>query len=73
MVMYDGSPSENLQFAESRSLTFPILSDTSMELFERWDPSGSTPSSTLLDRGLEVHAVDTSWYTSQLEALIYEE
>jgi len=71
MVMYDGDPASALALGEDIGLTFPILSDPDGELFERWDPSYTTPSTTLIDKGSEVWATETTWYTAQLEELLY--
>lgn len=73
MVMYDGTPESAKQLGEQLGLTFPILSDPTGLVFDRWDESGITPSSTVLDRGVEVAHVDTTWYPAQLEELIYPE
>lgn len=71
MVMYDGFPENNREYGDEYGLTFPILSDTTLSLFARWNPSGETPSTTLLDRGVVVHEIDTTWYAAQIEALVY--
>jgi len=73
MVMYDASPADALAYAQEKSLTFPILSDTSMQVFARWDSSGTVPSSTIIDRGVVVAEVDTTWYQSLIEGYVYDE
>jgi len=71
MVMYDGDSASALALGEQLGLTFPILSDPTGELFTRWDPSYTTPSTTLIDKGSTVWATETTWYTAQLEELLY--
>jgi peroxiredoxin len=73
MLMYDGQSAENLAYAEEYKLTFPVLSDLNMEVFGRWNPTGVTPSTTLIDRDLVVYAIDTTWYPAQVEGLVYPE
>lgn len=72
MVFYDGTPETAAAFAEERGLTFPVLSDPNRELFNRWDPAGTTPSTTLISRGVRVHDIDTTWHTAMLEELLAE-
>ena len=72
MVFYDGTPETTAAFAQERGLTFPILSDPDRVVFDRWNPSGGTPSTTMLARGARVHAVDTTWYPAQIEELLAE-
>lgn len=72
MVFYDGTPETTKAFADERNLNFPILSDPDKTVFDRWNPSGGTPSTTVLGRGVEVHAVDTTWHTAMLEELMGE-
>ncbi len=73
MVMVDGSPDQNRALADELGLTFPVLSDTRMELFDRWDPSGETPSGTFLERGSVVSEIDVIWYPGMIEELVYGE
>lgn len=70
MVFYDGTPETTAAFAQEKGLTFPVLSDPDRRVFDRWDPEGVTPSSTLLSRGVKVHDIDTSWHTAMLEELL---
>lgn len=73
MIMMDGSPDQNLAFANEYDLNFPILSDMNMEVFDVWDPIYKTPSTTLIERGAVVHSIDETWHTTLLENLIYPE
>jgi peroxiredoxin len=73
MVMYDGSTEQNRALADELGLTFPVVSDTSMSLFDRWDPTGATPSGTFLDRGSVVSEIDVIWYPGLIEELVYGE
>lgn len=73
MIMYDSSAAEAKALADEKGLTFPILSDPSQEVFGRWDPSVTVPSSTVLDRGAVVSDVGIAWYQSLLEGYIYDE
>ena len=69
----DGSPDQNLAFANEYNLNFPILSDMNKEVFDIWDPVYKTPSTTLIGRGAVVHSIDETWHTQLLEDLIYTE
>jgi peroxiredoxin len=71
MVMYDTTPSEAGLYADEKNLGFPILSDPDQEVFGRWDPSITVPSSTILDRGAVVAEVGTTWYQSLIEGYVY--
>lgn len=73
MVMYDAAPAETKAYADEKSLTFPILSDPNREVFGRWDPSITVPSSTIIDRGAVVAEIDTTWYQSLIEGYVYPE
>jgi peroxiredoxin len=73
MVMYDTTPAEAKLYADEKNLSFPILSDPSQEVFGRWDPSITVPSSTIIDRGAVVAEVETAWYQSLLEGYVYGE
>jgi len=73
MIMYDTTSAEAATYANEKNLTFPILSDSSREVFGRWDPSITVPSSTILVRGAEVAEIETSWYQSLLEGYVYDE
>ena len=73
MVMYDSTPTEAKAFADEYNLTFPILSDPSQVVFSRWDPSVTVPSTTIIDRGVVIAEIDTTWYQSLLEGYIYDE
>jgi len=73
MVMYDASPAEAMTYATEKALTFPILSDTSQQVFSRWDPSVTVPSSTILDRGVLVAEIGTTWYQDKIEGYVYPE
>ena len=73
MVMYDGTSSSTMALAEEMGLTYPILSDPNGELFDRWDPDYFTPSTTFVARGGVVEMVDTVWYQSLVEELVYAE
>ena len=71
MVMYDASPEENAAYAADKNLTYPILSDTAYEVFQRWNPSMTVPSSTIIDRGVVVAEVNVTWYQALLESYVY--
>ena len=73
MVMYDTAPADALAYAESKNLSFPILSDPAQEVFARWDPTVTVPSSTILDRGAVVAEVGTAWYQDKIEGYVYGE
>lgn len=73
MVMYDATPESARAFAEEKDLSFPVLSDPSGALFARWDPSGDTPSTTILDRWTTVWSIDRTWYLAMLEEVLYGE
>ncbi len=73
MVMYDTSSSEAATYANEKNLTFPILSDTNREVFGRWDPDTTVPSSTIIDRGVVVAEIGTAWYQSLIESYVYDE
>jgi len=72
MVMWDGGSETAAALADEYDLTFPILHDPNMELFNRWNPTGATPSSTMIDRGVEVYDFDIAWYQDLIESLVYE-
>lgn len=73
MIMYDGDTASMKGLAEEMGLTFPILADPRYEVFDRWDPSRATPSSTLFKPGALVEKVDTTWYTDMIEDALYSE
>ena len=73
MVMYDGDPSRSLQMAQDYGLSFHIMTDTSLSVFSRFDPSGDTPSSTFIAEGMVVHSVDVAWYPGLVEEILYGE
>jgi peroxiredoxin len=73
MVMYDSTAADAKALADEKGLSFPILSDPSQEVFGRWDPSTTVPSSTILDRGVVVAEVGIAWYQSLLEGYVYGE
>jgi peroxiredoxin len=73
MVMYDTTPAEALAYATEHNLSFPILSDQGQEVFGRWDPSTTVPSSTIIDRGVLVAEVGVTWYQSLIESYVYDE
>ncbi len=73
MIMYDTTSSEAAAYANEKNLTFPILSDTNREVFGRWDPSITVPSSTIIDRGAVVAEIETAWYQSLIESYVYTE
>ena len=73
MVMYDATPETARALGEELGLTFPILSDPSYELFNRWNETHATPSSTIIDRGAVVAETETVWYPAQLEGYVYGE
>jgi len=72
MIFYDGTPESTREFAQEKGLTFPILSDPDRKVFNRWNPAGGTPSTTLIGRGARVHEVDTTWYPALIEELLAE-
>ena len=50
-----------------------MLTDPNYEVFNRWNPSYTTPSTTLLRPGLVVEEIETTWYPEQIEELLYGE
>ena len=73
LIMYDGTPESMMQLAEERDLTFPVLADPEMTVFDRFDPEYITPSSTFLVPGSEVHSIDVSWHNALVEEVLYGE
>ena len=73
MVMYDASPEDNAAYAAENNITYPILSDTSSEIFGRWDPSQTVPSTTIIDRGVVVAEVGVTWYQDLIKSYVYDE
>ncbi len=73
MLMYDGTSAQSMAMAEELNLTFPILNDTGLEVFDRLDPSGATPKSTFLDVEVVVHSVEVAWYPGMIEEILYGE
>lgn len=71
MVMYDATPETAYAFAQDKGLSFPVLSDPSGMVFARWDPSGDTPSTTIVDRQTTVWSIDRTWYLAMLEEVLY--
>jgi hypothetical protein len=73
MVMYDGTSAASMQLANELGLTFPVLSDPELEVFDRLNPNGETPKSTFLSEGLVVEHVSVGWYPGLVEELLYPE
>jgi hypothetical protein len=73
LVMNGGDSTTAKTLADDNGLTFPVLVDPTYEVFQRWNPSYTTPSTTLLRPGLVVEEVETTWYPEQIEALLYGE
>ncbi len=73
MVMYDATPEENAAYAADKNLSYPILSDLNSEIFGRWNPSMTVPSTTIIDRGAVVAEVGVTWYQALIESYVYEE
>lgn len=72
MVMYDGTPDGAMGLADELGLTFPVLSDPSLEVFERFNPNGETPTSTFIVEGSVVHTIDVGWYPGLIEEILAE-
>ena len=72
MIMRDGDATRAAELAEEHGLTYPILDDSAMEVFERWNPEMTTPSSTFIHRGMVVEMVGTQWYNALVEELVTE-
>ena len=70
MVMRDGNPQKNLDLAQKKGLNFPVVSDPSGVLFERWDPTNKTPSTTLIRKGVEVFTIDEGWHTESIKDML---
>jgi len=73
MVMYDGDPSSTAQLAAEQGLSFPILSDPSGEVFNRFNSDGDTPESAFIAEGMTVHTLDVIWYPALVEEVLYGE
>ena len=71
MVMYDGDPTSTAGLASDLSLTFPILSDPSGEVFARFNEAQETPQSDFIAPGMTVHTVDMIWYPALIEEVLY--
>ena len=56
VLFHDGNLDRNIEYAETYGLNFPILSDIDFEVFNRWNPTMQTPSTTFISR--------TQWYTA---------
>lgn len=67
MVFPDGTPESTMALAQERGLTFPILSDPERTLFNRWNPAGGTPNTTILGRGVRVEQIEGGWHRQMLE------
>ena len=73
MVMYDGDPSSCKTLADDLGLTFPVLSDATGEVFDRFNPEAETPQSDFIAEGVTVHTVDVIWYPGLVEEVLYGE
>lgn len=70
--MAGGDTSAAAQMAEELGLNYPVLVDPGYEVFQRWDESYVTPSSTFFSPGMVVEAIDTTWTPTYIEELLYE-
>ena len=73
MVMYDGTSAAAMDLANELGLTFPVLSDPGLEVFDRFNPTGETPNSAFILPGAEVHSTEVGWYPALVEDLLYGE
>ncbi|MBK7755953.1 MAG: hypothetical protein IPI35_06010 [Deltaproteobacteria bacterium] len=73
LVMSGGDSNTAKTLADENGLTFPVLTDPSYEVFNRWNPSNTTPSTTLLRPGGLVEEIETTWYPEQIEEPLYGE
>ena len=65
-----GTAQDAANLAADKALNFPVVFDGSGEIIRRWNQSQRTPSSTIIDKGMVVHKVDTAWYPQMIEALL---
>lgn len=72
LVMYDGTSSQAMALANDLDLNFPILLDPGLEVFDRFNPDGETPTSTFLTEGSVVHTIDVGWYPALVEEILAE-
>ena len=70
LLFYDGNLDSNIEYAETYGLNFPILSDINYEVFERWNPSMQTPSTTFISRDSVVHSTEQTWYPDLVDELV---
>lgn len=70
LLFYDGNLDRNIEYAETYGLNFPILSDINYEVFERWNPSMQTPSTTFISRDSVVHSTEQTWYPDLVDDLV---
>lgn len=73
LVMNGGDSTSAKTLADENGLTFPVLVDPTYEVFNRWNPSYTTPSTTFLRPGLVIDQIETTWYPEQVEELLYGE
>ena len=71
VIMYDGTIENTMALAQEQDLNYPILIDTTHEVFDRWNPERKMPSTTMIRRGSVVHSIDQTWYTDLIEDLVY--
>ncbi len=72
VIMYDGTVEDTMALAEEKGLNYPVLIDTTHELFNRWNELNKMPSTTMIRRGNVVHSIDQTWHTALIEELVYD-
>ncbi len=73
LVMSGGDSTTAKNLADEYGITFPVLSDPSYSVFNRWNPTYSMPSTTFLRPGLVIEEIETMWYPERVEELLYGE
>ena len=72
MVMYDGTSAAAMDLANELGLTFPVLSDPGLEVFDRFNPTGR-PQLGLHPAGCRGPLHRGRWYPALVEDLLYGE
>ncbi|MEL6348707.1 MAG: hypothetical protein AAFV53_36725 [Myxococcota bacterium] len=67
VVMWQGSPEDAGILAAQLNLTYPVITDLELSLFDRWNTLSVTPSTTVIERGVRVEAIDTTIDTTILD------
>lgn len=70
LIFMDGNLDRNIEYAETYGLNFPILSDIEYEIFDRWNPTRVTPSTTFISRGSIVHSTEQVWYPELIDDVV---